>query len=496
MALVTGASRFDRALSALWWAFLAGSGLLFAAIAVGTLLYPHELVVSEAAVGLGVRSLLDGTAPYAAARFTTPPFVILHYTPLYYAIVAPVMAASGSLFGAGRAVSIVFTVLTAVAAGAIAVRASGSRRAGWTAAFVWLSFYQVAFWGTVQRVDAPGIFFEAVGVWVALGAREKDRVPWSALPWLVAAWCVKQVMVVGLIAITIDLLLRDRRRGLVFGAAGAGALVAVFVLLTATSGGAFWRAAVLGTVSGHADTPWVVLSNAELFFASPWNMLCFVAAGAGGAFSSSRLLRVYTLAGLVVAVATDANFPRFFPPMLGMAVLVAVVLEIAASRPPLLRWALVALLAFGASHVVYEMRPLVRERILDARPGNARLALADGLARLTPAGGVVLAQDTGMVLSAGRNVAIADPLVMSILAGNHAWDPAILAEAIESRRYAAIVLNRPLEAITATEWTTLWIAPLRGLVAERYQLAGKLTCDTSWRFLETERYVYVPKETP
>ena len=100
MALVSGPTSLDRALSALWWVFLAGSGALFLAIAIGTLLYPHELVVSEAAVGMGIGSLLDGRAPYAASRFVTPPFVILHYTPLYYLIVAPVMAATKSLFAA------------------------------------------------------------------------------------------------------------------------------------------------------------------------------------------------------------------------------------------------------------------------------------------------------------------------------------------------------------------------------------------------------------
>jgi hypothetical protein len=328
-------ARAERFLAASWWVFLAACGALFAAIAVGTVLYPHELVVSEGAVGLGVRSLLDGTAPYSMKRFAAPPFVVLHYTPLYYLIAAPVMAATGAMFGAGRAVSIAFTLATAIAAAALARRLTGSRAAGITAALLWLSFYQVAFWGTVQRVDAPGICFEAIGLLVVVGARASGRTPWWSLAWFVAAWLTKQVMVVGLIAATVELFLRDRRRGLTFGAAGFGAIALLLAGFQVASHGAFWRAAVLGTVSGKADTPWVILSNAELFFASPWNMLMFVLAAAGAYALRDRLLAIYLGAGLLLAIATDANFPRFFPPMLAMSVLPAALLERWRERPRL-----------------------------------------------------------------------------------------------------------------------------------------------------------------
>jgi len=486
----------DRTLTALYFGLLAAGGLLFAGIAWFTAAYPHELVISEAAVGLGVRSLVDGVAPYAMSRFAAEPFVVLHYTPLYYLLVAPFLAWTHAPFGAGRAVSSLFTLATAAAAWAITRRLTGSRPAGIAAALLWLSFYQVAFWGTVQRVDAPGVFFESVGLLAAIRARDREETPWKALPWFLAAWLVKQVMIVGLLAATIDACLRDRKRGLAFGALGFGTLAATAAAFQLASGGAFWRAAVLGTVSGKADPPSVISSNAELFFGSPWNMLLFVLAGAGAYALRDGLMGVYLGAGILVAIATDANFPRFFPPMLAMAALGAVAVEYASDRPALRRGAIAALLFFGASHAAYEMRPLVRERILATRGPNDRLALANALAAMTPEGSSVLAQDTGMVLSARRAVVLADPLVMSILAGNGAWDPSILADGIREARYAAIVLNRPLEEVTDTEWTTLWIAPVRTQVADRYRLASKLTCHESWRFLEPDRYVYLPKAAP
>ena len=485
-----------RGLHAALYGLLLIGALLFAAVSWRMLAYPHEVVVSEGAVGLGVRSILDEAPLYENARFEREPFVVLHYTPVYYLIAAPLMAMTKAPFAAGRAVSIVFTLGVALAALAIAMRLTGSRGAGITAALLWLSFYQVVFWGTAQRVDAPAICFEVVGLAIAVVERGKNRTPWAALPMFVLAWATKQVMVVGLVAVTIDLIVRDRRRGLRFAAAGVACLSAGFVLLSLGTHGAFQRATFSGTVSAHADPPWVIFSNAELFFGSPWNMLLFVLAGGAAYWRRDLLLGLYLGLGLVFAIATDANFPRFFPPMAAMAILVPLLLHDAASRPTIRRALLATLVFFGGAHLLYEMRSLVKERIVNLRPDGPRLVVANELAAMTPASATILAQDLGMVLSAQRTPAIADPLVMSILAGNGAWDPRILAAGIEERRYDAIVLNRPVASIDDTEWTTLWIAPSRQEIATHYRLAKTLHFDATWRFLEPDRYVYVPKEAP
>jgi 4-amino-4-deoxy-L-arabinose transferase-like glycosyltransferase len=483
-----------RALAAALGALLLAGAILFAAVSWKMLAYPHEVVVSEGAVGLGVRSIIEGAPLYDNVRFEREPYVVLHYTPVYYLITSPIMATTKAPFAAGRAVSIVFTLGVAIAAFAITTRLTRSRLAGLTAALLWLSFYQVVFWGTAQRVDAPAIFFEVAGLTIALVERDKKNTPWAALPLFVLAWATKQVMVVGLIAVAIDLLVKDRKKGIRFALTGAASLALTYFLLSLGTHGAFWRATVSGTVSAHADPPWVIFSNAELFFGSPWNMLLFVLAGGAVFWRRDLLLGLYLGLGLVVALATDANFPRFFPPMAAMAILVPVLLHDARTRPPTRAALLATLVFFGGAHFLYEMRSLVKERIVNLRPDGPRLAVAKELAAMTKPDATILAQDLGMVLSARRNPAIADPLVMSILAGNGAWDPRVLAAAIHERRYDAIVLNHPIEQIDDTEWTTLWVAPVRHDIENNYLLAETLRFDATWRFLEPERYVYVPKE--
>ena len=481
---------------------LAAAAGIFLAVAWRMLAYPHEVVISEGAVGLGVRSILEGVQPYDPVRWTRPPFVIVHYTPLYYWVTGLFQRVGdfGSLFLAGRLVSTVSTLATAILAGAMTYRLTRRLWAALAACCLWLSFQFVAFWGTSQRVDGLAILLEAAGVLAVLRARERGRAGWGALPWFWAAWATKQVMVVGLLAAIVSLWSTDRKSCLRYGAIGLGVVLALFGAAVATTGGTFWTATVLGTVSDRADTPWVVFTNAERFFSSPWNMLLLIlSVWAAGLKRVPSLLGWYLGLGMVAAIATDANLPRFFPPMVAMAVSVPALLA-AAKREgdrPLEAALLFAVALVGAAHTVYEMRPLIRERILTLTPENQRVTVFPALvARHSRPDGEVLAQDVGMLLSAKRKVLMADPLVFSILRGNRAWEPAALQAGIEQERYDAVILNRPIETIDDREWTTLWIAPARSALESHYRLAETATISQQWTFLEPTRYVYVPRDRP
>jgi hypothetical protein len=225
-------------------------------------------------------------------------------------------------------------------------------------------------------------------------------------------------------------------------------------------------------------------------------VLLFALAGVTVWRRRERLLGIYLALGLALAVGTQGSFPPFFSPLAAMAILVAALLCDAASRPRLRVALLGALVSFGTIHLLVEMRSLVRERIAGLRPDGPRLAVASALASMTSPEGTILAQDAGLVLSARRAPGIADPLVLSTLAENGAWDPARLAPGIREGRYDAIVLDRPLEAITGRERETRWVAPLKDEIARAYRLVDVLRFDAAWHFLEPERYVYRPKTVP
>jgi hypothetical protein len=492
--------RLERGLAALWGVALAAFAAVFAAVAWKTLLYPHEVVVSEGAVRLAVESWTGGRALWDPARLTDPPFVIAHYTPLYYLLTAAVQTLVGPGFLAGRLVSILSILATSCAAGWLVRRLTGRTAAGVAAGALWLSFYSVVFWGTAHRVDAPGILFEAIGIAIYVVAQKERRPGYGAIPWLVAAWATKQVLFVGLLAVLAHRLM-DRERGGVRSAATWAALAwgpifALFYFWIAWSGGGFWTATVLGTVSGAADAPWVIVSNSERFFGSPWNVGTFLAAAAAAWFlPHRRFLGLYLSLGLAAAIALDANFPRFFPPMLAVSILLPLLLEDLRGNARVRIFVLASLLLLAFAHLGWELRPLFGERVLRLDDGNARLAAAAEVAACTTGDRPILAQDVGMLLSAGRPVTVADPLVLSILVGNRAWDTERLAAGIREGAYEAVILNRPVESLDDVEWTTLWMSgPARRALSERYCLAETIEIDGRWVFLEPVRYLYVPRD--
>jgi hypothetical protein len=78
------------------------------------------------------------------------------------------------------------------------------------------------------------------------------------------------------------------------------------------------------------------------------------------------------------------------------------------------------------------------------------------------------------------------------LAGNDAWHPDSLIEGIRAQRYGAIVLNRMARDLNDWEWTTLWITAAKEDILRHYRLAEVVVVSQGWRFLEPERYIYVP----
>ena len=104
---------------------MAAGVALYVVVAWKMLTYPHEVIVTETAIGLAVRSLLEGTGLYAPARWLEEPFVIIHYTPLYYLVTAAwSMLLGGGLF-AGRWVSILATAGAGLVAGHLVRRETG-----------------------------------------------------------------------------------------------------------------------------------------------------------------------------------------------------------------------------------------------------------------------------------------------------------------------------------------------------------------------------------
>lgn len=198
-----------------------------------------------------------------------PPFVVGNYPPVFTWATAAVIALwTGASMGAGRIVSVLASLLTAVcvagctweAAALPSLRPGGGAPAGalrvpWAlrlvlAAFagaLWLSTRYVWSWGVLGRVDALAVCFSMGGVWVVLrfGFRRLEAGGlWDPLAvgaaLFVLAVYTRQDVVEGAIACIAGLAVHDWRRALglaLWTGAGGAAVGAVLMLV---SHGQFW----------------------------------------------------------------------------------------------------------------------------------------------------------------------------------------------------------------------------------------------------------------
>jgi len=476
---------------------LAVGALLFLAVAIRMIGWRQEVVVTEGAIREGVRRLALGDSIYDRSNLERAPFLVAQYPPLFYAATALLVRLFGGGFWAGRLVSCLASLATAAVAGHAVRKKTGSAGFGLAAAAAWLSFYPVVMWGTTHRVDALGVAFAACGMLLFERQRERNRSLLPAAPFFVAALLVKQILVAGFAGALLVLVVERRPRAAAgFALAVIAPVAGVYLALDAVSHGGFHVMTLFGTASAAADPPWTVFLNAQTFFGSPFALAGLAVCGFlllhGGRPDGWGWM---ILAGLPLAIATDANIPRFLEPLVAMAVVGGAGLATLRRRGGSDYVLAVIVLACGlAAGFLYEERvSIVRERLMNLHEGNGRERFAAELARLTSPQAAVLAQDLDVVQGAGRPVYLNDPYVFSILRGNGAWEPSALVEAVRRKQFEAIVLNRPVEVLRPDEWITLWIEPASAAIRENYVLASVLRSEENYRFYETERYFYVPR---
>ena len=94
------------------------------------------------------------------------------------------------------------------------------------------------------RVDMLAILFELVGIYIALRYLSRRAIFWS-IPFFVLAFYTKQSVMAGAVAVTICLLIKNRRRGFLFGGVTALTIGGILAAATWLTHGGFFREIVL-----------------------------------------------------------------------------------------------------------------------------------------------------------------------------------------------------------------------------------------------------------
>jgi hypothetical protein len=210
--------------------------------ALAAVWFPFQLDYGEGIVWQQAL-LIPGERMYG--DITRFPFIVFHYPPFYHLVVRAFAWINGDMLIAGRAVSLISTLLTGVLVAAVSYDIAG-RHAGRTAGMIGSAiagltvfcYWPVICWSPLMRVDMLAVMLGLLGLWLA---GRSFQYPWllniAVLVFVLGVY-TKQTSISAPLAVLCVGLLTDRRRTITaFGLGLFVGLTALLVLTWMTDGG-------------------------------------------------------------------------------------------------------------------------------------------------------------------------------------------------------------------------------------------------------------------
>lgn len=382
-----------------------------------------------------------------------PPYTIANYPPLFLLLQVPFAWLAGPAFWYGRAISTLGVLLGAACLGLILHTLTKSRLAAVTGGLTLLAFPYVLYWASMNRVDPLALGLSLAGLFAAVRWPDRRSGRIAAAVLLTAAILTKQSygLAAPLAAFFWLVSARPRWRAFELAAYVAGLGLAVVLLLTLLTGGAFFTNIVTAnvnpyfwnTVQGYIDQlsgkAWILLLAAGVFLVLGWRH-----PGMGEQrFQGWRLVAPYlvgaTLSALTVGKAgSGVNYLFEFCAALS---LVAGAVVAWAGRFRWLQVVVVCLLAYqvGGLLVWYHNDHQHWSDIKYQNPAD----LARMVEITRQAGGPVLADEyMGVLPLAGKRL-VFQPFEYKQLLIAGLWDEQPFLDEIHQGRFAAIILYEP-----------------------------------------------------
>ncbi|HUQ17590.1 MAG TPA: hypothetical protein VM070_07365 [Candidatus Saccharimonadales bacterium] len=439
-----------------WLGSLLAAALL-AQVAVrawaGALVLGGPVLYGEGAVANAARLLGGGAYGNAGGEN----FVAANYPPLYLWIAGLDL---GDAFLAGRVASITATVAVG---GVIAWRGRASPLVAAALGIGWIAAAPVALWGAALKPDLVAVALTIAGVVLI---ERRQGLPAGAA--LVLAVFTKPTALLPALALIGWVAARDRPqlRRLALGLAlGAAACLAVVVALGPA---AVWRHVVTWNA-----LPWSLGEAAAVAYLAlaTVGVLAVAAVLVRGARGPVGAYLVAALGIMLLGGREGATINY----LLDLAA--ASLLALAVGAPRLRRSVLfpvAAVLQLAVATLVLDPHAILPDRRPTTGAWGDPARIAAARAALPP--GPILAEDSGLLLAAGRTPVIDDLFLWSRLVSRHEIDPAPILAAVASGRYAAVLSAVDLERLdeAAAFERARWDPALAAAIRARYALAGRL----------------------
>jgi hypothetical protein len=382
------------------------------------------------------------------------PYIVTNYPPVYPAILSIFTDPDNASFFAGRFISVISTIMLAVAAAGCVNGVTKNRTAGWIAGLMVLASPVIYFWGALLRVDILASALGIIALWIAISARGAG-IFWS-LPFLIAAIFTRQSSVEAAFAIAASLLLTRKQgqgtngtsttTGVVIVVGWIIGVVAILMLLQFLTGGEFWRHTVIYTRTQFY--PERILTAAKWILPAHSIILLLAIFTLPGVFKDrkKRILGFYFIGSLATAllsgkVGSDLNY--FINLIIASSCLAGIfafdMMNAIGNLKVKPGWILAVLLLVPAG--------IFQSGLLEGNRGYSFTPqLEDNLTgqriveTLSSVNGPILSEDEGFCILAGHEV-LFNPFIMSEMAREGFWDETPFVNAIVNKEFDIIMLR-------------------------------------------------------
>jgi hypothetical protein len=456
------------------------------------------LIVSQYQIDYGEGLMLEGALRLRHSQPLYPdPFVfpiVLHvYGPVAYAVAASVLPAGTASFPAGRLLILTCSIAVSLLLAAILRRLTGSWWIGLSFGFLLLTLPAFRFWIYLLRADVIGIAFSMAGIALYLchsppnkndnndDNKDGQRWYWS-IPFFGMALFCKYSLLAAPIAVFIHLIVsRKVKRGVAFAAGLSAACALAFVVLQVRTGGWF----AFHQFSTHPDR---------------YSLLQFFALAALVLVSAPVVTALAAWYAVQDFRADSRGFPSIYLAISSVTALTAG--KLGSTTNHFAEWMVACCLCAGLGYsrvlAKYARRAMPVTILLSASvlagilmQDRPALQPSRGLAECSSAyryvtnssASLVLSENLGPLLVAGKPVLVSDPFVYGQLVKHGRWPDRQLEDLLNKRYFGLIVVSDDLSQMKLHA-SDVWPESLVNAIDRNYRVVDRFECRDARVMLE------------
>jgi dolichyl-phosphate-mannose-protein mannosyltransferase len=421
--------------------------------------YPYQLDYAEGFLAVESMQIAKGDSIYPS--LDDYPYLVGNYPPIYPLLSVPFFLIFGPSLFWGRLICFLSVIGISVLIFFIVFRKEKTILPAFLAPFIFLCTYALFEWIAYARVDLPAVFFSIAGLAMISGRINKKNLRWAIFFFVLSVY-TKQVQIFAPLSACIFLIIRNRKTGLRFSCSLIGIGVAVFLFLTAFTGGRFFSHTVL--YNANIFSWWQVkrwlLHIFRLYMFSISTVFLIFSTYIYEWFSSGKkwkrkkpglftiylffcALSVFTIGKIGSASNYLLEFHIGCGVFIGLGI-IRILKKSERSSCKYYRYILIVLIAIFLNLHVYQLFRV--QRILFSRPNPGKAALKKGDIMLDIIGDYedpVLCEQPVFPLLSGKEI-LFQPFIMSQLEKEKKWNQDAFIRDIKNKKFTLIVTGQDI----------------------------------------------------